>query len=96
MMRIFSIAFFSSVCYFANERKKRPLKPIIETQPLLSTAQTHTEHLRRPDGPSRAGRLALQVVAEFLEYWELHQTISILRLEADMVSLRVLRRLFPI
>lgn len=29
--------------------------------------------------------MALQVVAEFLEYWELDQTLSILKLEADMV-----------
>ncbi|CAM9750351.1 unnamed protein product [Pylaiella littoralis] len=30
------------------------------------------------------GRLSLQLVADFLEHWELHQTLSILKLETDM------------
>ncbi|CAB1097123.1 unnamed protein product [Ectocarpus sp. CCAP 1310/34] len=32
------------------------------------------------------GRLALQVVADFLEHWELHQTLSVLKLETDMAT----------
>ncbi|CAN0113015.1 unnamed protein product, partial [Hapterophycus canaliculatus] len=30
------------------------------------------------------GRLALQLVVDFLEHWELHQTLSILKLETDV------------
>ncbi|CAM9763482.1 unnamed protein product, partial [Ectocarpus sp. 13 AM-2016] len=33
-----------------------------------------------------AGRLSLQVVADFLEHWELHQTLSVLKLETDMAT----------
>lgn len=33
-----------------------------------------------------AGRLSLQVVADFLEHWELHQTLSVLKLETDMAA----------
>lgn len=34
------------------------------------------------------GRLALQVVADFLDHFELHQTLSILKMEADLVRHR--------
>lgn len=32
------------------------------------------------------GRLSLQLVADFLEHWQLHQTLSILKLETDLAE----------
>ncbi|CAM9640993.1 unnamed protein product [Scytosiphon promiscuus] len=38
------------------------------------------------------GRLALQLVVDFLEHWELHQTLSILKLETDVPEEDLLSR----
>lgn len=53
-----------------------------------------SSHYRRHTTPmnTHTGRLALQLVVDFLEHWDLHQTLSILKLETDVPEEDLLSR----
>lgn len=51
----------------------------------LACLARHVRLARTPKS-TYTGRLALQLVADFLEHWQLHQTLSILKLETDLAA----------